>query len=110
MSETTRREFLKDAVLTGATIAASSFAEGNLLASPVWDGRKVPPSPPAPAQNVMLSWLGEESPLVPTGISWGVPWPQGAVGPGATFNLSAQGQGPARAGRVARSRHPLQSY
>ena len=90
MSETTRREFLKDAVLTGATIAASSFAEGNLLASPVWDGRKVPPSPPAPAQNVMLSWLGEESPLVPTGISWGVPWPQGAVGPGATFNLSAQ--------------------
>ena len=31
---------------------------------------------PAPVE---LGWLGGEAPAAPTGVSWGVPWPKGAV-------------------------------
>jgi hypothetical protein len=40
---------------------------------------------------VALSLLGEKPLEVSTGISWGVPWPQGSVRPSAGFNLSANG-------------------
>jgi len=90
LSEKTRREFLKDAALTGAAITTGSLAEGNLLAAAAQVRRGVP-APTAP-QSITLSWLGGESPLVSTGVSWGVPWPQGSVQRGATFNLTAQGK------------------
>ena len=86
MSPTTRREFLKDAALAGA--ALTTLTESNLFAAP------------APAQTaavvaasraVSLSWLGQEPPAIPTGVSWGVPWPQGAVARNAAFGLSATG-------------------
>jgi YetA-like protein len=35
--------------------------------------------------------LGNQSPAMATGISWGVPWPQGSVRPGSSFSLSANG-------------------
>jgi len=42
--------------------------------------------------NIALSWLGDDLPQMPTGVSWGVPWPKGAVAHGAKFSLSAQGR------------------
>ena len=45
------------------------------------------------AEPVTLDWLGGEPPAAPTGVSWGVPWPRGAVKPGTTFTLrSAAGE------------------
>ena len=84
LSETTRREFLKDAALAGAAITLN---EGNLLAAAQARGIGT-----AAAERITLSWLGEQPPLVSTGVSWGVPWPQGEVRRGATFSLSAQGK------------------
>jgi hypothetical protein len=88
LSETTRREFLKDAALTGVALTTCTVCASNrLLAQTLRPG-----SPPAAAQpTVTLSWLGRKPPRLPSGISWGVPWQKGAVGPGSTFKLSAQG-------------------
>jgi hypothetical protein len=87
VSETSRREFLKDAALVGAAITSSSLTERNLFAAQA----RTPGTPaPAPLPAVTLSWLGSEPPLVSAGVSWGVPWPQGAVRPGANFSLSAE--------------------
>ena len=92
MSETTRREFLKDAALAGTAITACKLAEGNLLAAAA-QTRGPSPGPVAVApETVTLSWLGEQPPLVPAGVSWGVPWPQGSVGRGTSFRLSAPGK------------------
>jgi hypothetical protein len=85
--QTTRREFLKDAALAGAAMTTSKLAEGNLLAAA--QARR--PATAAP-QRVALSWLTAEPPLVSGGVSWGVPWPQGAVARGAGFSLSADGK------------------
>ena len=52
---------------------------------------RLPLGPPR-TQPVALSWLGAEPPQVQTGVSWGVPWPQGAVKRGATFSLTVQGK------------------
>jgi hypothetical protein len=89
LSETTRREFLKDAALAGASITTSSLAEGNLLAIAPQSRGQASSSAAAPPV-ITLSWLGENPPLVPAGISWGVPWLKGAVGRGSTFSLRAQ--------------------
>jgi hypothetical protein len=92
LSETTRREFLKDAALAGTAITACKLAEGNLLAAAA-QTRGPSPGPVAVApETVTLSWLGEQPPLVPAGVSWGVPWPQGSVGRGTSFRLSAPGK------------------
>jgi YetA-like protein len=90
LSETTRREFLKDAALVGAAIGTGTLAEGDLLAASA-QARTTGAAAAAP-QTVRFSWLGGEPPLVATGVSWGVPWPQGAVARGAAFNLSAKGK------------------
>ena len=84
MSPTTRREFLKDAALVGAGI--TTLGEGSLLAA----AQPVSPAPAAP-RTIALSLLGEKPPELSTGISWGVPWAQGAVRPATSFNLSANG-------------------
>ncbi|MDR0353984.1 MAG: Tat pathway signal sequence domain protein [Opitutaceae bacterium] len=44
------------------------------------------------AQEVALRWLDETPPAQNTGVSFGVPWPQGAVGRDAAFTLNADGQ------------------
>jgi len=74
MSETTRREFLKDAGLVGAAIATTS----NLLPAALAQ-RAAPARASAAQTSVALSWLGDQTPLVPAGISWGVPWSRGAL-------------------------------
>jgi hypothetical protein len=95
VTEKTRREFLKDATLLGAGITGSALAPDNLLAA-----ERLPPRAPAspavdaPASapgNVTLSWVGENPPVASAGVSWGVPWKQGAIQRGAAFSLSSQG-------------------
>lgn len=89
MSQTTRREFLKDAALAGAAVTTFTLAEGNLLGAAAQARRTMPVA--AVPQSVALSWLGGEVPHVPAGVSWGVPWAQGAVPRDTTFRLSAGG-------------------
>src|SRR5208283_3651383 len=47
--------------------------------------------PPANAADVSLNLLDGKAPALDSGVSFGVPWPQGAVGRDAAFSLSAQG-------------------
>ena len=92
MNPTSRREFLKDAALTGVAISAGTLTERSLFATaapaqgPASAGRSA-------ARSVELSLLSKEPSSVPAGISWGVPWPQGSVGRNSAFSLSAQGSG-----------------
>ena len=56
------------------------------------NGLPLAPATAAP-EPVTLHWLDQSPPAVAQGVSWGVPWPQGAVPPTSTFNLTdAQGQ------------------
>jgi hypothetical protein len=48
--------------------------------------------PLARAEDVSLNLLDGKALGLDSGVSFGVPWPQGAVGRGATFSLSAQGK------------------
>jgi hypothetical protein len=77
VKETTRREFLKDAAWAGAAIASCTLAEGRLLAAV--PARGLNESTHAAPSAVQLSWLGEQPPVLPAGVSWGVPWPRGAM-------------------------------
>jgi hypothetical protein len=81
---------LKDAALVGAAVGTGALADGNRLAAAA-QARRTGAEAAAP-QRVSLSWLGGEPPLVGRGLSWGVPWPQGAVARASTFNLNAQGK------------------
>jgi hypothetical protein len=83
LSPTTRREFLKDAALAGAAISTS--APRNLFAAPAQSAASAPP------RSVALSLLGNQPTAMATGISWGVPFAQGAVRPITTFALNAAG-------------------
>ena len=47
--------------------------------------------PPARAGDVSLQLLGGKALVLDSGVSFGVPWPEGAVERGSTFNLSAPG-------------------
>ncbi len=91
MCPTSRREFLKDAAIAGAAITTRSLTEGKLFAAAV-PGQASGSVASAP-REVPLTWVGEEPPAVSTGVSWGVPWAQGAIARDASFSLSAQGGG-----------------
>ena len=83
MSPRTCREFLKDASLLGASI--TTLPEKNLFAA------AFPQSLASAApgiREVALSWLSEKPPVTATGVSWGVPFPQGAVQCNAPFGLT----------------------
>jgi hypothetical protein len=85
--QTSRREFLKDAALAGAAISTS--ASGSLFAAAVpAQGSAAAVSAP---RSVELSSLSKEPSTLPAGVSWGVPWPQGAVRPESNFSLNANG-------------------
>jgi hypothetical protein len=88
LSPTTRREFLKDATLVGAGITALN--ETDLLAAVLPSGQAALPPPSVPSA-IALNWLGNKPPSASTGVSWGVPWPQGSVTPNAPFSLTANG-------------------
>ena len=40
------------------------------------------------ADSVTLNWLGGTAPAAPIGVSWGVPWPKGAVQPATPMRLA----------------------
>ena len=40
------------------------------------------------AEPVTLHWLGNAAPAAPDGVSWGVPWPKGAVQPTTAMQLT----------------------
>ena len=89
MGQTTRREFLKDATLLGAGITTYNLSEGRML------GAAVPARGTAAAAGlpaVALKWVGETPPATPAGVSWGVPWPQGAVARTSSFSVETQGK------------------
>lgn len=90
MIEKTRRDFLRDAALAGAGITSTNF-EGKLFADVV-PAQEQGSSPHAAPGTVALSWLGEKPPISATGVSWGVPWPQGAVAKDVRFGLSVGGK------------------
>src|SRR5262245_8458659 len=43
----------------------------------------------SPPDSVSVNWLGGMSAPLETGVSWGVPWPKGAVPKGQTFSLTS---------------------
>ena len=90
MKETTRREFLRDAALTGAAIAACTLTERKLLAAA---GPAIKPEAAAAIPRIVeLAWLGREAPLAPCGVSWGVAWARGTMASGhAVTARSADG-------------------
>jgi len=77
LTKTTRREFLKEAAFAGAAVTTWTLAEGSFVAAaPVKKpGQPVLPAPPV----VQLSWLGGLTPILPCGVSWGVPWQRGSM-------------------------------
>lgn len=88
----TRRRFIKTSTLAaGAGLAAKPWISS--LA-----GENGPTSDPSfaaalrPAGDVSLSLLDGKALSVDSGVSFGVPWPQGAVQRTATFRLSAEGK------------------
>ena len=44
-------------------------------------------SPLAAAGDVAVNWLDQTAPGINSGVSWGVPWPKGAVPKGQSFTL-----------------------
>jgi hypothetical protein len=85
---------LKDATILGAGITSSALVKGKALAAGAPPEAPAAPAPVVAASapgSVTLSLLGGQPPAAPAGISWGVPWTQGAIKRGATFSLSAQG-------------------
>ena len=46
---------------------------------------------PLQSANVSLDWLDQQPPALPTGVSWGVPWPRGTVRKGQEFALTSAG-------------------
>jgi hypothetical protein len=95
VNQTTRRDFLKDATIAGAGITTGALLENSLFAAafPAQSATSAQVTTVASASGMVpLSWLGTEAPHLPTGISWGVPWSQGAVARGSKFSLRAQGK------------------
>lgn len=87
MGQSTRREFLKDATILGTGISTCDLGERHLLAAAI--APQMPAAGVAP-RSVLLSWLREKPPAAATGISWGVPWAQGAVPRGSHFTIRTQ--------------------
>lgn len=85
MSETSRREFLKGSALATAGMATAGFSDNGLLEA------LEPGAKSAQAQQfdqpVPLTWLADQPPVMPTGVSWGVPWPKGSIRQDTHFRL-----------------------
>ena len=87
-----RRDFLREATLAGAAISLYGLGGSPLLAAddsapaaPLTGGKAVPVG--------ALTWLDQSPPLIPVGVSWGVPWARGTVPKGTEFTVrGADGQ------------------
>ncbi len=83
MTNKTRREFLRDAAVLGAAITSSKFADASLLRTDA-SGQD---ADRAAATPIAVSWLGGQAPLVPAGVSWGVPWSRGSLKAGSPLTV-----------------------
>lgn len=89
MSPVTRRAFLRDAAILSAGVVTHGRAEGE--APKAIAPLQQEPAAAVPPGSVPLRWVGDKVPAVATGVSWGVPWPQGAVKRDASFSANAGG-------------------
>jgi hypothetical protein len=71
----------RDAAKLLATVAATGALEQDAGSQQ---------SGPQVARPVSIDWLGRTAPSLETGVSWGVPWPRGAVRKGQTFSLTTR--------------------
>lgn len=87
----TRRHFIKTSTLAaGAGLAAPGLLRA--LAGEAPPGSAIAPGRLQPAADVSLNLLDGKALGLDSGISFGVPWPQGAVKRNSTFSLSAAGK------------------
>lgn len=70
---------MKFGIMLAAALASSAFSASSA------------PTPAALPDPVELHWLGDVAPAMGAGVSWGVPWPKGAVAKNQVFTLSGQG-------------------
>ena len=87
----TRRRFIKSSTLAaGAGLAAKQTWISSLANRTTSDTSLVDPMPPA--GDVSLKLLDGKALAFDSGISFGVPWPQGALERATTFRLSVEGK------------------
>ena len=92
MSETTRREFLRDAALVGGVVAVGGVGGGVAGGQARKKAATVAPAPVAAVSPVGVGWLGDKAPLVAAGVSWGVPWGRGVMAKGRGVTVQAGGR------------------
>jgi hypothetical protein len=91
-NERTRRQFLRDATLSGVGITLCGVGQGGIAAAaspPVAAADSSTQLSPTtnPGSSVTLRWLGDSAPLTSSGVSWGVPWPRGATPKDQQFHI-----------------------
>jgi hypothetical protein len=72
-----RRKFLRDATLGGMAVGLRGLAPNTLTAQNTGPTKARPVS--GGAEEVRLSWLDGTPPTTTVGVTWGVPWPRGAM-------------------------------
>jgi hypothetical protein len=94
-SERTRRQFLRDATLSGVGITLCGIAERAIAgpASQPTETQSAPAAANIADLPVKIQWLGDAPPLTASGISFGVPWGRGATPKDQQFHVqSADGR------------------
>ena len=87
----TRRNFIKTSTLAaGAGMTAPGLLQVLAIETAAEDHNN-PPGPAQPIDDVSLNLLDGKPLPLESGVSFGVPWPRGAVRRASTFSLSAQG-------------------
>ena len=83
MSNVTRREFVRKAVLTAAAtrIAVASLRGETAVSQTIQSTPDGKPGVPA------VRWLDGSAPAAHPGTTWGMPWPRGRHAAGTTFTL-----------------------
>ena len=89
----TRRHFIKTSTLAaGAGLTGPGLFRALASGTPSGSDNTIALGPFKPVEDVSLSLLDGKALAIDSGISFGVPWPQGAVGRNSTFRLSAEGK------------------
>ncbi|SNT12090.1 Tat (twin-arginine translocation) pathway signal sequence [Granulicella rosea] len=81
MSQTTRRDFLKDAAFAGVAISTLPLTARSLHAQGATSA--------VPAVTAVDLRLLDKEPTQPAGVSWGVPWARGSVSRSEGFRLES---------------------
>ena len=84
MSNLTRREFVRNAVLTAA---ATRLAVASLRGETT-ESKTIQSTPDGKAGVPAVRWLDGSAPAAHPGTTWGMPWPRGRHAAGTTFTSS----------------------